>query len=83
MTNNDTTATEYIPTDDHMRSLFCLGYAQGDFDKHDQAWATWEKWLAAHDARAKAEAWTEGSYAGYGDCKHDIDTPNPYAPGDQ
>ena len=34
-------------------------------------------------ARVKAEAWAEGAYAGYDDCKHDGDTPNPYIPDDQ
>lgn len=59
---------KYTPTTDDVRDNFCpsykhLGWDPDPYSAHrydDAANAAFDRWLAAHDAQVRADAWDEG-----------------------
>ena len=57
--------TDYTPTTEEVREEYVYGAQEVDLDDRvvvsfDEADARFDRWLAAHDAEVKAEAWDEG-----------------------
>jgi hypothetical protein len=67
---------EFIPSTVTVREMF----AHGDSASYEDSVAAFDRWLAAHDAQIRAEAWDEGHTRGWMDGMENTEptSPNPY-----
>ena len=79
MTNNDTTYAN-VMTDDEVRDAYAtvVDSETGEEWASPRLEAEFDAWIAAHDARVKAEAWDEGYWEGQSDAPYGFVTNNRY-----
>ena len=63
------TTDEYVPSDEDMREDHVQDRANPDAGRRQ-----WDRWLAAHDARIRCDAYDEG----YEDGQHDAHEHRPW-----
>ena len=72
---------EYTPTTEKVKQAYSGLHEKNyyDFDA-TQREENFDRWLAAHDAQIRAEAWTEGRQRGWMDGVGNAESasPNPY-----
>ena len=79
-------AEEYTPTTEEVRHDYVsLDYPEGGYDYDTEAEekvraVDFDRWLAAHDAQMRADAWDEGHERGWMDGVENAEpaSPNPY-----